>query len=257
MNRAFKILLLFFVLLSCKTVLAQAPVSEGEQQIKYYLDQIQYWRYQYSPDDSGVNPDASPTDSVAAMNKALLNYLIANTALLRTDFKSLDEAGMKIVTSDDKKLRIYSWDTETGDEKHVYDAVAQYETNNGLNAEALNDISAREFKPGSLYTDIYTIDHSRKNYLVIASAIRSQKDAMKGIYGYTIENNKLAAANSLPGGAIEYTYDYFSNYDYKSMKEKNMPHMDKGRLYIPVVESDKITGKWMVYEFDGNQFKAK
>lgn len=242
-----KFILGFILLMVCTQVHAQ---GDAEQQIKYYLDQMQYWRYEYSPDDSGVNPDASPKDSLAFANKSLAEYLLNNTSLLRNDMKTVEEAGMKIATSDDRRLRIYSWDTETGDEKHVYKAVAQYETGSGIKAQEIGQT------PGSLYNEIHAFGSGKKCYVAVASAIRSQKDAVKGVHAFSIEGTKLNDASIFQGKSVlEYSYDYFSNYDYKSMKEKSVLRIEKGKILFPIVENEKVTDQWRTYEFDGNQFK--
>lgn len=231
--------------------------SAAEQQAKTYLDQIQYWRYQYSPEDSGVDPNAKAADSVLHFNRLLVNHLQQNPSLLRANFKTDGENAMTIATSDDKKVRLYSWDTETGDEMHIYDAIIQYEAG-GAKSKVLKDISLNKDNkqnPGALYPEIFMVDNGKKYYLVVSSAIVSSKDAKKGVHVYTIENNELTEANIFPGGVnkVEYTYDYYSNYDYKDMKENKVIHMDKGKLYVPVVEGDKINDKWRVYRFENGK----
>lgn len=231
---------------------AAVKAQDAEAQIKQYMDKIQYWRYEYSPEDSGVNPNASPKDSVLATNKMLTAYLQkigTDAGMLRTTFKTLDEAGMKIVTSDDKKLRIYSWDTETGDETHIYNAVAQFESGGGTKTKELN---------GYLYTDMFTAGGAKKYYLAVYSAV-TPKEATKGLQAFSVDGGQLNNADILQsekglGHDISYSYDYTYSYDYKAMKEKYVMYMSKGSLYIPVPEGDKLNGKWQVYSFDGNKF---
>ena len=38
------------------------------------------------------------------------------------------------------------------------------------------------------------------------------------------------------------------------MKESYVLHMDKQKLYVPLVEGDKLNGKWQVYIWNGNKF---
>lgn len=240
------------ILLASTGVNAQAPA----EQVKAYLEQVQYWRYQYSPEDSGVDPNAKAADSVLYANKMLVGYLQQNPGMLRATFKQEGEAEITVASSDDKRMRIYSWDTETGDEKHVYNAVMHYDAGGGK-AMVLNDISDGKGNAGALYPEILTVnDGGKKYYLAISSAIISSKDARKGVHAYSLDNNGLAPAKIFPGGAdeLEITYDYYSNYDYKKMKETHVIHMEKGKLYVPVTEGDKITGKWNVYRMNGGVF---
>ncbi len=240
------------LLLSAFAANAQSPA----EQVKTYLEQVQYWRYQYSPEDSGVDPNANAADSVLYANKMLVGYLKQTPAMLRSNFKQEGEAEITVATSDDKRMRIYSWDTETGDEKHVYNAVMHYDAG-GPKALVLNDIAGDNNESGALYPEIITVtDGGKKYYLAISSAIISSKDAKKGIHAYSLDNNGLTPAKIFPGGADEVgiTYDYYSNYDYKKMKETHVIHMEKGKLYVPVTEGDKITGKWNVYRMNGGVF---
>lgn len=255
-------LLMGLALLMNGNVLGQS----AEQQVRDYVDRVHYWRYQYSPEDSGVDPNASVADSVLYMNKLLVNYLQdagKNPELLRGNFKATEEDEVKVATSDDGKVRVYSWDTETGDEEqHIYNVVVLYDAG-GVKAKVLKDISTGSKEdPGAVYPEIYTVNGSRKYYLLVYSGILSSKDARKGIRAFTIENNELEDANIFPAAngmtnKIEYTYDYYSNYDYKTMKEKQVVNLKKDKLSIPVVEAGKTNGKWNVYKFEGDKFVSQ
>jgi hypothetical protein len=257
-KRIWKYVMMGVLLTTGSSVWAQ---SHAEQQVKAYLDQLQYWRFQYSPEDSGVDPNASAADSVLYANRMLVNYLKDNHSMLRGNFKIEGENEITVAASDDRRMRIYSWDTETGDEMHIYNAVMQYDAGGGTKAKVLKDISLHKDNkedPGVLYPEIFTLGDGKKYYLVVYSSIISSKDAKKGVRAYTVENSEIADANifQLPNGTtnkIEYTYDYYSNYDYKKMKENQVIHMEKGKLYVPLAEGDKITGKWNVYRFDGGK----
>lgn len=229
--------------------------SAQEIQINNYLNQVQYWRYQYSPEDSGVNPDANPVDSLVAANAALQQYLLTTPVLNQN--LSLNE-DMTISTSDDHKLRIFSWDTETGKEGvHIYTAIAQYESGNTVKMIVLDDIH----KSGVLYPAIYTVMTGNNHiYLPVFARTDAEKDAMKGIQALSLQNGTLSAApifmadNGNTLNKLSYTYDYFSNYDYKKMKEKYVIYMSKQKLYVPAADGDKLNGNWLVYSFDGQKF---
>lgn len=258
-------LFLLFILLVCSGSLFAQTAQEAQLQVKTYLDQLQYWRYGYSPEDSGVDPNASTADSVLYYNKVLVHYLAkdaANMQVLKAGWKPAEEDEITIATSDDGKVRVYSWDTETGDEMHIYNAVVQYDAGNGVKSRTLKDISVSpdsKTGPGALYPEIYTVQGSRKYYLLVYSSILSSKDARKGVRAFMIENGELADADifqtkDVLSNKLEYTYDYYSNYDYKTMKEKQVLNMKKDKLNIPLAEAGVVNGKWNVYKFEGDRF---
>lgn len=239
--------------------------QEAEQQIKAYTEQLQYWRYQYSPEDSGVDPNASTADSILHYNKILVNYLEnagRSNGVLRGKFTTGAEDEIKIANSEDGKMRVYSWDTETGDEMHIYNAVLQYEVGGAAKTKVLKDIAVstdNKKDPGFLYPEILTVNGNRRYYLLIYSGILSSKDAIKGVRAFVINNNEIEDANIFPSteglsNKIAYTYDYFSNYDYKKMGEKQVINMKQDKLYVPLADAGKINGKWNVYKFQGDKF---
>ncbi len=82
---------------------------------------------------------------------------------------------------------------------------------------------------------------------------------MKGIRVLSISNNKPEPQNIIRTATeltdhIEYTYDYSANFSFKTMKETNVIHLEKQSLYIPEVSGGNMTGKWLVYVFDGKEF---
>lgn len=251
-----------------KQAAAQPSVAQVEQELANHLKHIQYWRFEYSAEDTTFAGEVNPEDSVIAASKGLEAYLLDITqrqpATLRAFFKTLENTDLKIVTSDDKHFRIYCWDTQTGGTMKVYKSVAQYEdggrTKSVLLQDGKNSGEGDMMSPGYYYLSIANVNAGGKHiYLPMYTAIYSTKDVMKGIRALSIEGGELkdatifqATNNTLD--RIEYTYDYAANYDFKKMKEDYVLHLEKQKLYVPLVDGDKVTGKWLVYVFDGNKF---
>ncbi|HEY1030431.1 MAG TPA: hypothetical protein VGD89_01575 [Flavipsychrobacter sp.] len=244
---------------------AQPSVAQVEQELIGHLNRIQYWRFEYSPEDTSFAGEVSPADSLNDANRKLEAYLLqvaeSQPALLKANLKIPENADLKIVNSDDKKLRIYCWDTQTGGTMKVYRAVAQYEDNGRVKSMLLDGgaNSKEDMNPGQSYLSIYTLNAGKKYYLPVYTAIYSTKDVMKGIRALAVEGGELKPAvifetNNTTVDKIEYTYDYAANYDFKKMKESYVLHMDKQKLYVPLVEGDKLNGKWQVYIWNGNKF---
>ncbi len=131
----------FILLALCSiNIHSYAQTTDAAQQVKTYLDAIEYWRYAYSPEDSGVNPNANPQDSLLAANNKLEQFLLhgGGTSIAAND-KVLEEAGMRIISSDDKNLRIYSWNTETGEGRDKYHTIIECRTGTGYKATSAAD----------------------------------------------------------------------------------------------------------------------
>jgi hypothetical protein len=250
------IFLYIILLLSCVATHAQSA-QQVEQEINTHLKHIQYWRFEYSPEDTVFKTKVSQQDSIVAANTLLLNYLMKvcnrNAEVLKYDFKLPENSDMKIVTSDDKKLRIYSWDTHTGENEHDNYTVFQYETGSGV--KTLSNLNG---VPGKAYQKIVFAEP--KYYLAIASDMVADNNSEKMVQALFIIQNELRTVDifkeegAQQANHITYTYNYSSNYDFRKMKEEYDIRYEKGKLYIPEVEGYKMTGKYRVYNFDGEKF---
>jgi hypothetical protein len=232
-------------------------VQQIEHEINTHLKHIQYWRFEYSPEDTVFKTQVNQQDSIMGANTMLLNYLMKvcnrNAEVLRYDFKLPESSDMKIVTSGDKKVRIYSWDTHTGENEHDNYTVFQCETSGGVKAfSKLNGIT------GKAYQKI--IFAEPKYYLAIASDMVAENNSEKTVQALSIIQNELRTVDIFkedvkqPANYISYTYNYSSNYDFRKMKEEYDIKLENGKLYIPQVNDYKMTGQYAVYNFDGDKF---
>ena len=152
---------------------------------------------------------------------------------------------------------------------HFYNALLQYEVNFTPKIYIISDIAARNKEntdPGVLYTDLYTITdkNKKKFYLPAYTGIYSSTGRVMGIKTFTIEeygnlNDRVNFFKSYDDFVNEITieYDFFSNYDDKTMSQKNFIRMsdDRETLSIPVAtENGKMTEKTIIYKFDGSKF---
>ena len=242
------------------------PAQQVEQEIQAHIRHIQYWRFEYSPDDTVFKVQVSQQDSIDNANRMLLNYLMdacrKQPQTLKYDFKLPENSDLQIATSDDKMFRIYSWNILKDTSVQYYSSVAQYETSRGVGTSVINNANAldKQAYSGESYLRIYSINgNGRKYYLPVYKAIISEKDAMNGIAAYYIDGHTLKEADMFKAGEktvkrIEYNYDISANFDLRKMKELSTIYIDKGKLYIPVIDGTKVTGKWLVYNFNGEKF---
>ncbi|MBL7718515.1 MAG: hypothetical protein JNL72_06755 [Flavipsychrobacter sp.] len=207
-------------------------------------------------------------DTLAIVNAALLRYLeyasVTYPALLNVDFPGVDTLGMAILTSDDRKFRIYCWDTRTGGTMRFFNSVAQYSTNTGAATMTFNDIASGDI--GVWYPKLHTITTQTRGtiYLAHTRAIASSRDVADGISAYAIAddgrlNDSIVAFKTATKNLndISYSYDYHSNIDDSTGAQRNTLRLseDKRTLYVPIVgDNEQVTSRSLVYKFDGDYF---
>lgn len=247
---------------------AQSPL-EVEAKIKEWVGGINYWRFQYSAEDTSFGHEVVARDSIFAKNAQLMQYLLTTApkvpGILKRKFELPDDVDMNIISTEDKKLTLFCWNTHTGTMADFYNAVALYETADGVKtlkiAEVVNEGTVQ--KASGEYYDVLAITNNKgeRCYIMLARLKMAEKDMLNIVASYIVQGNQLKTAELFLGGTsagkyITYMYDYMSNYDFEKMKEINTIHLSKNgkKLYIPEVDSNIMTGKWQVYNFDGSKF---
>ncbi len=91
-------------------------------------------------------------DTILNRFKKSLISTLKDESYLEAPFDSLSTR-VKIVTSKDKKLRIFSWDELNGGTWHIYNSAFQYKTKQGLYSGLLS-LNEKEETIGEHYTDI-------------------------------------------------------------------------------------------------------
>lgn len=256
------------ILFLCFAAAANAQTAAGTSAIQQYLDGISYWRFQYNAEDTSFGHEVSAQDSIYAMNDSLMQYLVnvapAQPGFLKRKPMLAENADIKIISTEDKKLAIYCWNSHAGT-LDFYNAVALYETANGVKSHKLADASERkglEKASGEFY-DVQSVtnDNGERYYIFQARVKMSEKEVLNIMTAYTIADNQLKAYELFEGGAsagrfVTYIYDYMANYDFEKMKEVHTVHLSKNgkKLYIPDVTDGQLNGKMQVYNFNGSKF---
>ena len=114
-----------------------------------------------------------------------------NPRSLEYSFKKLqEETDIRIATSSDKKLRIYSWDNNQGGTMRFFDQIIQFNDNGKINS----NLKTSNEDAQSFISKIYSIKTNKKEtiYLTINNSIYSTKDASQSVFAYKISNNKLS-----------------------------------------------------------------
>lgn len=261
-------ILLLFIVAILGDARAQSPL-EVEAKIKEWIGGINYWRFQYSAEDTSFGHEVAARDSIFAKNAQLMEYLQTTapkvTGILKRKFELPDDVDMNIISTEDKKLTLFCWNTHTGSMVDFYNAVVLYETVTGIKALKIAEVaSAGEMQKasGEYYNVLgVTNDKGERCYILLARLKMAEKDMLSIVAAYMVEGDQMKTAELFAGGTssgkyITYMYDYMSNYDFEKMKEINTIHLSKNgkKLYIPELDGNQITGKWQVYNFDGSKF---
>lgn len=110
-------------------------MSMVEHTLSKKFQRIAYWR-DYPKDDTTVAFDDSLGMANLDFQNSLLKIASTYPASLKYDFTLLQDSGLIIATSDDHRLRIYSWDSELGGTAHNFMSVFQFRGARGVQAEA-------------------------------------------------------------------------------------------------------------------------
>jgi len=217
---------------------------------------------------SGESPNASPWDSLKLENEILRNKLLTYTSkypgTLEYDFQELRKENFYIATSEDKKFRIYSWDTFAGGTTHYFENIYQYKSDKVYSANFDDHRSQEDF--GGFYSEIFTLDtNGRKIYLAYFHAIYSDKDGFQAIQPFEINknvlNDKLPLIKTKSGmtDKLGFDFDLFSALSSAENPAKLIYFDNKGKLIkLPVIAADgKITNRFVSYQFTGQYFERQ
>jgi hypothetical protein len=252
--------LIAVILLAVHPASAQT-ISEIDAKLAHLLVKVDEWA-EHDYNDTKISKE----DSLNKANELLDHYLqkIGKKipATIEADFPKAIKRGLTIVSSDDHKLRLYSWDTRMGGTMILYSNMAQYADGKGTRVQDMKD-TAIEGDYGCDYRGIATI-HTKDNktvYLVYEFAKVSTKDRYEAIEAFTIEGSslkriKIFKTKTKSLSTIGYGYDMFISADENDLTDIPEIHLsdDKKKLYIPVVQGDKVTKHYIVYVFDGTDF---
>lgn len=191
-----------------------------------------------------------------------LTYLIKNNnSTINYPFEKLQkENALKIATSADKKLRVYSWDNNSGGTMRFFNQIYQFNVNGNITVNA----SLASTDSQSYFSKIYTVQNKNNEsiYLVISNSILSSKYSVQHINAYKIgtENLQNAAVfktktNTLDKISVE--YDFFSVVD-RPERPVELISFENNTLKIALVDNNQnVTSKNLIYEWNGNLFLYK
>jgi len=264
-SKALKVLAIFISFFLAFSAAAQ-DMSSIEKGLLAKYQRITYWLSYYT-DDTTVKVDKYDSLEKAnwAFQNALLQVTASSLASLNYPFKTLQDSGLTVTTSNDAHLRVYSWDTEEGGTMHIFASVYQFRTTKGVQSKTFQD-SPKEANPGEWCPFIYTLrTPSKTYYLVVNYAIFSHQENHQGIQTFTIGKNslndsvKLFKTKTGFRNGISVDFNFFS-VEKRQERPVRLVTFDssKKEVRIPVVEGrGTVTDRSIVYRWTGSYFERK
>ncbi|MBS1797536.1 MAG: hypothetical protein JSS81_27175 [Acidobacteria bacterium] len=217
--------------------------------------------------DYGSNYDG---DKLSAANRDFEEKLVKYTkkaSTLAYKFPVLAKS-IFIATSDDGRLRVYSWDLEGGGTMHEFGRVYQFRGADGKVYSRGEEPSEEEDGAGSFVTDVYSVAAKKGTaYVVCSTFIGSTQDHYQSATGFRIDGDKLVDKVELfrtkegLTDALSFEYNFFSVVDRRERPVRLILYDKKTKsLRIPVVVNDKkfpngrVTNRFITYRFDGEYF---
>ena len=200
----------------------------------------------------------------AELRRKLLDYG-KRRDLLSYEFPAL-KGEMWVATSKDGRLRIYSWDMQTGGTMHDFDAVYQYIGKGGkVHTWATGD---DEDVAGSFFPEVFQVS-SRQGPIYLATSTFIGSTSMHGqsikvirIKGDVLDlNAKLIRTAEGLTNSVGFGYDFFSVVDRKERPVKLFEFNEARKEFrFPVVIEDektrlgRVTDRFITYRFNGRYF---
>jgi len=261
MKRAFITSVVFLMAIAAASYVSAQTPAGLEAGILAHFDKIEKAK------NSDGNTDY---EAIGKENEAIRNELVKggrSVAVLGYTFSKLKEK-MFIATSTDHRLRIYSWDDESGGTMRNFMSVVQYKGKSGKVFTWVDPAQEDEYS-GGFVSQIFTIASAAGPiYLVNSTGIASTSLASQSLEAVHIVGDKyvpnykvIKTASGLTN-SVGFAYDFFSVVDHPERPVKLFfcNEADKIFKFPVVIEDDKtpqgrVTNQYITYKFDGKYFQ--
>lgn len=193
--------------------------------------------------------------------KQFATFIEKNEKTLYYPFDSLQTyPSVRITTSADAKLRVYSWDNNSGGTMRFFNQMYQYQTSQEIKTE----IKLSHQDPQSFFSKIYTVHTAEHQpiYLVISNGIYSTSDITQSVTAYEIKGNNLKKKAVFKTkktllNEINVPFNFRSVVD-RPERPVEVITLQNNILKVAYVKEDgEVTSKHLLYEWDGNLFQYK
>lgn len=200
-----------------------------------------------------------------AFKQKLMNAAVRRD-ILTYAFPKLKES-MFIATSRDGKLRVYSWDLESGGTMHDYDRVIQFMGTRGkVIAWSDNDESSEG--SGAFYTDVFQVtSKGGPIYLIVGTSRASSSLNGQSLNAVRIIGDDIDLAAKVIRTSKGLTYEVGFSYDFFSVVDRpERPvrlfkfNESRNEFSFPIVIEDdetpqgRVTDKFITYRYNGKHF---
>lgn len=190
-------------------------------------------------------------------SKDFKKFISENPETLTYDFKNLKNK-LYVITSEDRKLRFYVWDTGLGGTMVSFDQIIQYSSNGKVKTIYNKEQSDTAYFVSNI---IKTSVNNQTYYLVISNGIFSNKDQAQAVQAFTIRNDKLIDSDKIfktkttTLNKIQVDFDFFTVVD-RPERPLKLIKFDKDKLYIPIVDKEgAVSKKFLMYQLNNNYFQ--
>lgn len=236
----------------------EAQLAERCEKLGQYYNQVREFRTQ-------PKKSLRYADSLAQVSELMKRYLMKTLPKLAV---SLDAhitvpENIWVVTSADKKLRSWAWDTKTGNSKPKIMMLLEYATATGPKIVDARQTGVEEYAP-DWYDTIYTVTGAdgKTYYLPFVNSQYTTDDVAQRIDAFAIEGIKLNKSIALfqkekrPMHSVGIKYNYFKNYSKTLDRERYKIKFSKDlkTLTVPVLIGDSTTAAVDSYVFDGAHY---
>lgn len=213
-------------------------------------------------------PDNIDFARLEPANESLRTWLLTEGAKhpewLQAGALHFEHGSVAVLTSADRRFRIYYWDTWTGGTMHFYAGVIQYLAAPGRAATVdLDDKKTMEDggDPGHWYSAIHSVTtkNGKTFYLPIFHGTYSTRDLATGIRAYTIRGGKLQDdvpfffTKTKQYNSISYRYDFFAS-GAEAIPQISVSKDGQDVLIPVVMKGGNVTDRVLRYRFNGEHF---
>ena len=244
-----------------------------EETIHEYLGRIK---------DKSKDTSRSAIDSLWGANIELMAYLRnmckLYPGLIGEEFVTVGDIdgqlyGMNIVSSEDKALRIYCWDSWTSKDMHRFNSLVQYRLGTEIITLPWSDVAERKGRIGkalNCFAEINTVidKDNRPIYLVMSFRISQENEGGHELQAFRIDSSLAPVAVFNYYGDLKNSLVVYNDRSVRgrwSEDDTNIKISADGKtVYVPVVKSGnpnkKVTGNeknYHIYQFNGSEFVYK
>lgn len=260
-NTLTKMLAIMIFTCGSSAAFAKNTCVDVDKKLATYLDDM----YSHS-----IQSDHYDSDLIYKKNieiGQLLSNFATKKASLSCQYQRAQQEGLSFLSSDDKKFRVYVWDTATGGSMHDYAGYIQFvDAHNRIHVTALQHKNDEEEPLHSFPTSLFTAKlNGKTHYMLVTTGVFSTMQRSQNLHVYRINKGKLINPKIIKTrtrftSELGFGFNLFSLIDTNRNRELFEYDHKRQRIRFPVVINNEkypygeVTNRWINYKFDGQYF---